>query len=179
MVTCDELISQAKSCGFTEAVPLDVSTLEFLPEVRDMCASGKCGKFDRSWSCPPAALSLEDMREKVKQYSKGLIVQTVGRLEDSYDYEAMMEAAKRQIENFGRLWDVLEPLYPDLYPMSTGGCSKCKKCTYPDAPCRFPKRMAYSMEACGLVVSKVCTDNGAKYNYGPNTIAYTGCFLLE
>jgi len=179
MVACDELISLAKSCGFTEAALLDVSTLEFLPEVRDMCASGKCEKFGRSWSCPPAAPSLENMRETVKKYSKGLIVQTVGLIEDSYDFEAMMAAAKKQIENFGRLWDALEPLYPGLYPMSTGGCSKCKKCTYPDAPCRFPQRMAYSMEACGLFVSKVCTDNGSKYNYGPNTIAYTGCFLLE
>ena len=179
MIKYDELIPLAKSCGFTEASPLDVSTLEFLPQVRDMCASGKCEKFSRSWSCPPAAPPLEEMREKVKKYARGVIVQTVGQIEDSYDFEAMMEAAKSQIENFGRLWDALEPMYSGLYPMSTGGCSKCKPCTYPDSPCRFPKRMAYSMEACGLFVSKVCTDNGARYNYGPNTIAYTGCFLLE
>ena len=179
MVNYDELIALAKSCGFTESVSLDVSTLEFLPEVRDMCASGKCQKFGNSWSCPPAAPPLEDMRDTVKSYSKGIIVQTVGRLEDSYDFEAMMETSKNQIENFRKLWDALEPLYHRLYPMSTGGCSKCKKCTFPDEPCRFPKRMAYSMEACGLFVSKVCVDNGAKYNYGSNTIAYTGCFLLE
>ena len=34
------------------------------------------------------------------------------------------------------------------------------------------------MEAYGLMVNQVCLDNGLHYNYGPNTIAYTGCFLL-
>ena len=40
MLNYDELIKKAKEHGFTEAGPLDVDTLEFLPEVRDMCASG-------------------------------------------------------------------------------------------------------------------------------------------
>ena len=84
-----------------------------------------------------------------------------------------------QNENFQKMWDALEKDYPDLLAMGTGGCTKCKKCTYPDAPCRFPNRMCPSMEGAGLVVNAVCTKNGMKYNHGPNTICYTACFLLE
>ena len=61
--------------------------------------------------------------------------------------------------------------------MGVGACSLCEECTYPDAPCRFPDRMATSMEACGLFVSKVCTDNGLAYNYGQGNMAFTSCFL--
>ena len=179
MVNYDELIALAKKSGFTEAAPLDVGTLEFLQDVRDMCNPNQCQKFGKVWSCPPACPSLEEMRETVRRYSRGILVQTVGQLEDSYDWDGIQDAAKRQSEHFIKLWDALEPLYPRLYPMGTGGCSKCETCTYPDEPCRFPERMAPSMEACGLFVSKVCADNGMKYNYGPNTIAYTACFLLE
>ena len=179
MINYDELIPLAKSCGFTETNPLDVSKLEFLQSVRDMCNSAQCPRYGKTWSCPPEAPSLEEMREKVKSYAKGIIVQTVGQLEDSYDWEGIQDVALKQSANLGRLWDALAPLYPRLYTMGTGGCSKCEKCTYPDDLCRFPARMAYSMEACGLYVSKVCVDNGAKYNHGPNTIAFTGCFLLE
>ena len=179
MTNYHRLIVVAQNCGFTEASLLDTSTLEFLQEVRDMCNADKCRKYGKSWSCPPVAPSLAAMRETVKNYAKGIIVQTVGRLEDSYDEEGMMEAAKNHTISFVRLWNALESLFPRLYPMSTDGCSKCEKCTYPEASCRFPARLAYSMEACGLIVSKVCTDNGAKYNHGPNTITYTGCFLLE
>jgi len=175
----EKLAVMAKDCGFTHCSPLEVSTLEFMQDVRDMCNPKQCNNYDKSWSCPPACASLEEMRELVLGYSGGVLVQTVGELEDSYDWEGIQDAAKNQSESFAKLWDALEPMYPQLYPMGTGGCSKCEKCTYPDEPCRFPERMACSMEACGLFVSKVCTDNGAKYNYGPNTIAYTGCFLLE
>ena len=60
-----------------------------------------------------------------------------------------------------------------------GITSICKECTYPDAPCRFPEMMFPSMEACGLFVSKVCTDNGVAYNYGDEKIAYTCCVLFN
>ena len=179
MLDYEKLVSMAKECGFTHAGPLDVSTLDFRQEVRDMCSSDKCNNYNKSWSCPPACGSLEKMRDNVKGYSQGIIVQTVTQLEDSLDWEAMMDAAGNQRDSFLRMWEELFKSYPGMYAMGTGACIKCEKCTYPDAPCRFPERLSSSMEACGLVVSQTCTDNGMKYNYGPNTLAYTGCFLLE
>lgn len=62
-------------------------------------------------------------------------------------------------------------------PLSSGGCHICKKCTYPDAPCRFPEKAFPSMEACGLVVNDVCKASGVPYNYGPRTMTFTGCVL--
>ena len=35
------------------------------------------------------------------------------------------------------------------------------------------------MEACGLFVSQLCTDNGVAYNYGDEKIAYTCCILFN
>ena len=66
-----------------------------------------------------------------------------------------------------------------LLALGAGSCTRCKQCSYPDAPCRFPERMTSSMEACGMLVLQVCKDNGLTYYYGPNTIAYTSCFLLK
>lgn len=180
MIDYDELIKLAKDCGFTHAGPLDVSTLEFLPAVRDMCASDRCQSYNKSWACPPACGTLEEMRDKVKAYKRGLLVQTVGVLEDNMDWETMEKTAKEQAEHFERLLEVLEKKYPNLLAMGTGTCTRCKPCAYTEGkPCRFPDKLVYSMEACGLFVSKVCADNGLKYNYGPNTVSYTACFLLE
>lgn len=178
MLDFERLKAQAHEAGFEEAGALDVSKLEFLQEVRDMCASDKCHNFGRSWSCPPAAPTLEEMRDTVQKYSEGLLVQTVGILEDTLDYEGMMETAQRHTANIDKLMKTLREEFPNLYPMGAGGCTKCAKCTYPDEPCRFPDTLTYSMEACGLVVGQVCTDNGMKYNHGQNALAYTSCFLL-
>ena len=173
-----QLATMAEECGFSYSAPLDVSKLEFLQEVRDMCNAKQCDRYNTSWSCPPACPSLEEMRERVLNYSDGLLVQTVGELEDSYDWEGIMEAGARHKANFSRLWDELEKQFPLIYAMGAGACRLCESCTYPDAPCRFPDRMSASMEACGLFVTKVCTDNGLAYNHGQDKIAFTSCFLL-
>ena len=178
MLTHEQMDAMAKECGFTHSSPLDISKLEFLEEVRAMCNAKQCDRYDTSWSCPPACASLEEMRERVQAYSDGILVQTVGDLEDSYDWEGIMEAGARHKANFGCMWDALEKQHPSVFAMGAGACMLCKSCTYPAEPCRFPKRMSASMEACGLFVSKVCTDNGLAYNYGQDKIAFTSCFLF-
>ena len=109
MADYEKLISLSKVYGFTEAAPLDVSTLEFLPEVLDMCVS--CPGYGKFWPCPPGCGSLEEMRRRVEAYSRGLLVQTVGQLEDSYDWEGMQAASKnhamlsqRLLGFCGKLW---------------------------------------------------------------------------
>ena len=108
---------------------------------------------------------------------RGLLLQTVGDREDSYDFESMAEAERENRRHFDALLEKLRALGADVLPMSAGTCTRCETCTYPDAPCRFPHTLAPSMEACGLFVSKVCKDNGVPYYYGDDKIAYTCCLL--
>ena len=178
MTNYDKLVQTAKECGFTHYAPLDVSTLDFKQEIRDMCNPEQCNNYDKSWSCPPACLSLEEIRKLVKSYSAGILVQTVGELEDSLDWDGIMETGARHKDNFGRMKSLLNEKHPSLFAMGAGECKVCDVCTYPDSPCRFPDKMEISMEACGLFVSKVCTDNDLKYNYGSEAIAFTSCFLI-
>ncbi|MCL2366346.1 MAG: DUF2284 domain-containing protein [Oscillospiraceae bacterium] len=179
MQNYEKLSSAAKECGFAHIAPLKVSTLEFMQDIRNMCNADQCEHFGKSWSCPPACASLEDLRERVRNFESGILCQTVGDLEDSYDWEGIMEAGATQKANFAKLWTKLKEEYKHVLAMGTGVCMLCEKCTYPDNPCRFPDRMEVSMEACGLYVSKVCTDNGLAYNYGPEKIAFTSCFLVK
>ena len=175
-----DLKAFAKECGFTVAEDLDPKTLKFLPEVRDMCAADKCRHYNRSWACPPACGTLEEWAEKAGRFSKGILLQTVGDIEDTLDFEAIMDIAKTNAENFIRFTDViLDEDHLDCLPLAVGGCTRCKKCTYPDAPCRFPDRCFSSMEATGLLVNQVCVDNGVPYNYGKGKMAYTSCLLYN
>lgn len=174
-----EAVDIALKSGFTHVGELDVSTLEFYPEVRDMCAADKCRAYNKNWVCPPACGTLEECEKRVRAYKKGIIVQSVGELEDEFDFETIEELAKRHSRNFHALVPKLHAIFGDLLPMSAGECSKCDSCTYPDAPCRFPESATSSMEAYGLFVSKVCELNGMKYYYGKNTLAYTSCILLK
>lgn len=172
-----EIIALALEAGFTAAVPMDVTKLEFMPPVREMCAADKCLAYNKSWSCPPACGTLEELREKCSKYKNGLLVQTMYSMEDEYDIEKMFGAESGHAANFNKLTKTLAKIGLDMLPMGAGSCRLCESCTYPDRPCRFPDLVFPSMEACGLLVSKVCSDNNLPYYYGANTIAYCSCYL--
>ena len=179
MSTTQELIELAKSVGFSQAGALDPSILVFKEEVRAMCAADKCNSYNKSWMCPPACGTLEDAAKKAAQYHRGIIVQVTKTLEDDFDIDGMMEAEADQKKFFFELVGKIREEYPDCLPMSVGTCQVCKTCTYPDEPCRFPNKAMTSMEAYGLVVSDVCTKSNIAYYYGPHTMTYTSCILID
>jgi len=179
MATVKDAVAIAEACGFSHVAELNVAGLKFFPEVRDMCAADKCHAYNKNWCCPPACGTLEECAERIKAYSNGIIVQTMGELEDEFDFEGMQELAQNHAKTFLELVPKLKELFPEMLPISAGDCSKCKTCTYPDAPCRFPETATSPMEANGLMVSQVCEDNGIKYYYGKGTLAYTSCVVFN
>ena len=148
------------------------------PEVRSMCAAGKCQVYEHSWACPPACGEIEDFERQMHEFDTCLVVQTVAEMEDDFDVETMQETERVQKERFEEMVDKLRDDGVDVLPMSAGTCTKCKTCAYPD-PCRMPDRRLSSMEAYGLVVSDSCTLAGVDYYHGPQTMAFTCCILFN
>jgi len=178
-MTEEKMSALAIEMGFSAVAPLDVATLKFLPEVREMCASGRCNMYGRNWCCPPACGELEELKARAGSYSKGILLQVIGDREDSYDFEAIEEIEKRCKKSFYALVDALKTQNVDFFPLSAGTCTRCVECTYPDKPCRFPEVRYPSMEAAGLFVSQICRDNGMPYYYGENKMAFTCCILYN
>ncbi len=175
----DTIVEEAIAMGFSHAHLAKVEPLKPLNEVRDMCASGKCQIYGKCWTCPPACGTIEECSERMHKYDWGILLQTTAELEDSMDYEGMMEGEQKQKENCFKFAEMLSERYEHILPLSSGGCRLCKQCTYPDAPCRFPKKALSSMEAYGLLVSDVCKDNDLPYYYGRDTVTYTALFLIK
>ena len=178
-MSMDALLDLGRLYGFDHVGELNVPALEFDSRVREMCAADRCHLYGRCWTCPPHCGTLEESKERAGRYRRGILLQSTGRMADDFDYEAIEATLKRQQRQFANLVSVVRRQYPDCLPMSSGGCPLCRDCTCPDAPCRFPERAIPSMEAYGLLVSKVCLDSGAGYNYGPRTITFTACILID
>lgn len=178
MPEMSELLRMAVDAGFAHAAPLEPATIELKAEVREMCADGKCRQYGSRWSCPPGCGTLEECAARLAGYRSGILVQSVGDIEDSMDFEGMMEVEAAHKRRFAALYASLREEFPELLALGAGCCTQCAECSYPDAPCRFPEKMVSSMEAYGMLVLEVCKRNGLTYYYGPNSIAYTSCFLL-
>lgn len=175
----EELKQKALACGFSHVGDLDADTIQVKSEVRSACAENKCQHYNKNWVCPPGCGTLEECSRQIHKYSKGLIVQTTGELEDSFDIEGMQELGERHKEAFHKFAAVVREEYPDALVLGDGACDNCRECTYPDAPCRFPERQSSAMEAYGMLVSEVCQQNDILYYYGPGTLTYVGCILVE
>lgn len=176
-MTQEELTALAREMGFEHFSPLDPATIQLKQDVRDMCATNSCGRYGKCWSCPPACGDLDDCRAQIAGCTGGILVQSVGDVEDGFDFEAMMEIEETHKERFTRMHHALLEKGGKILALGAGCCTLCPTCTCPDAPCRFPEKRISSMEAFGILVLEVCKANGMSYYYGPDKMAYTSCFL--
>ena len=169
----------AQECEFEFMGVAPASELQTLPAVRDMCGSGTCQIYGHSWACPPACGTIEEFQERIDTFDNCLVVQTVGELEDEFDFETIMETEHEHKRRFTEFAKRVNELPAETMLLAAGTCTICKTCTYPDAPCRFPDKRMSSMEAAGLVVADVCTKAGIPYNHGKNTIAFSSCVMYR
>ncbi len=178
-MTYEALEKLAQDAGFSAWAPLDAANIELKPEVRDMCAANTCGQYGKRWSCPPGCGTLEECTAQLRGYSRGILVQTYGDIEDGFDFEAMMEIEAEHKEHFLEMYDTLREAGVQTLALGAGCCTQCAKCSYPDEPCRFPDKKISSMEAYGILVLEVCKKSGLQYYYGADKMAYNSCFLIK
>ena len=172
----EKWLEKAKELGFDVAVSLEPQTLVVREAVRAMCAEDKCGAYNKNWTCPPAVGTLEECQQKMGQYRRGILLQTVGHMQKTVDSKCYRETERRHLQNFYAFAEMVRKEYPDALCLGAGGCRVCKVCAYPE-PCRFPEKAVSSMEAYGLFVTQVCRDAGVPYHHGERTITYTACVL--
>ena len=170
-------IEKAKELGFDIAVPLNPQSLEAREDIRAMCAEDKCGAYNKNWMCPPACGTIAQCWERMHQYEKGILLQTVGHMTKAIDSKCYRQTERRHLENFSAFAAEIRKAYPGALCLGAGGCRVCRECAFPD-PCRFPEKAMSSMEGYGLFVTQVCRDAGASYYYGERTITYTACILF-
>lgn len=163
-------VHEFASCRFQD--------LPFSEEVRKMCEMNSCGMYGKSWLCPPGCGPIEVWQKKLSAFSHFFLFSTVGRLEDSFDFEGMMAAKENHEKASAAILAELHKQDPAVCALSAGGCSKCTSCTYPDAPCRFEGKLFPSIEACGISVYELTQKLGMKYINGENTVTYFTLLLL-
>ncbi len=177
----EELISAAYDMGFSGAEIIAVQDIVLNAEFRAACEANRCGVYGKCWTCPPYVGEIDVLMERIRGFSHALLYQLVTPLEDSYDFEGMIEAGRAHSEKGRKLWKQLRPLLPaDSLHLSAGGCRVCKKCAKLDEePCRFPEEATASLEAYGVSVSETVAKTKMKYINGANTVTYFGVILFR
>ncbi|MDR1803902.1 MAG: DUF2284 domain-containing protein [Treponema sp.] len=170
-----EIFKQALEGRAFEYAVIPTSSIVFSPELLKACEANVCGKYNKSWTCPPAIGPLEKQREKILAFDSAFVFTTKADLDDSFDYEGMTHAK----DCHDRLTAMMHERFGKTNPVfGAGGCKLCEICAYPDK-CRFPDKIYSSIEAAGIDVTQLSRAGGIRYNNGENTITYFSMILFN
>lgn len=169
----------AVQSNLPESGYIDVANLKYYPEVRAICEGNTCRNYAASWACPPAVGTMAECMERVKQYDKMLLFSQKNALEDSFDFEGMAEGFLRFKQSVDAFQQNLNGILSDFLLLSNEGCGRCAECTYPTAPCRFPRLLHHSLEGYGFMVNELAAEAGIPYNNGRNTVTFFGALLFK
>ena len=175
----ETIVKIALDCGAKKAQYPPGSTVITDSLFRKICEGNACGKFNRCHMCPPDIGNIEALMGEVKKYPHAVLYQTVGTLEDSFDFEGMMEAGKQHNLCSQAIRQKLEGILPDHLHLTGGGCHLCDRCSkLDDLPCRHPEEALSSLEGYGIDVYRTSQATGLKYINGTNTVTYFGIILF-
>ena len=177
----DRMTAVALSLGAYKAAVIPVDAVETDASFRDMCAANVCGNYGRNWMCPPDAGDIHELMAALRTYTYALVYQTVSELEDSYDFEGMMEAGVAHNKLMVALREELNTEnLPRTLHLGAGGCRMCEVCAKRTGePCRHPDLAVASLETYGVNVSKLAQAAGMKYINGKDTVTYFGAVLFD
>ena len=176
-----DIIASTLSKGATRASIIETSSIKTDRIFRDMCAANACGVYGKCYMCPPDVGDIEVLMAEIQNYKYALVYQTIAELEDSFDFEGMIEAKKKSYP----LAQSLRKVFADMniskvLHLGAGGCGVCETCAKKtNEPCRFLDKAMPSLEAYGVNVSELAKSAGMKYINGQNSVTYFGAVLFS
>ena len=172
------LVQLALDCGACKADYLRGDQVVVNDEFRKICEGNACGSYDKCYMCPPDIGPIDDLMEQVRSYKQAILYQSISPLEDSFDFEGMMEAGHQHALLSQRIQAALLPELKTALHLSSGGCYLCERCAKRDnLPCRHPEKALPAMEGYGIDVYNTCLATSLSYINGQNTVTYFGIVL--
>ena len=159
-----------KVSEYNQGVSCEIGAIPIVLDFIEYCQMNHCGRYNKSWSCPPAIDS--DFKKISSRFNKAYVINKVFQIADEFDIEGMDKALE---QNNDMVYTIIKQLRANqigFYLLKAGSCNLCSKCTYPDSPCVFPNMLYPPIEAFGIDVTALASKLNMKYYNGKNTITY-------
>lgn len=167
------------ACGAFKAAWIPIEKIVLDPQFREACKSNSCGRYGRCYQCPPDIGEVTELIARVKTYPHAVIYQSVAQIEDSFDFEGMMDAARDHMQLSQRIQKQMKAMLPEGFLHLSSGCRLCERCAKEQGmPCRHPQEALPAMEGYGVDVFKTSAGTDLNYINGQNTVTYFGLVLF-
>ena len=105
---------------------ISTQQIPFSPAVVDACKANRCGKYGTCWTCPPGVGELDELERKIKSYPQAVVFTCKHDLEDSFDFEGMIEGQQIAKQVLREITDALRADGEAFMALGCEGCGLCE-----------------------------------------------------
>jgi len=148
--------------------------------IRSMCFENKCENYGKNYTCPPYVGSLEEIRIKLGNFHRGLLLQYSKEIDVMSNREAVMQTKTDSHNKILRMEKLLlERGAKKVWGMIGGNCGLCDICkATSNEPCLYPDKARVSLEAIAVDVLGLLNMLGLDNKFHAYKITWTGCILF-
>ena len=84
----------SEKLGIDVCVELDPAALIPEERIRTYCEENKCGNYGKNYTCPPNAGSLDEIRERLKNYKHGYLFQYSRKMDLKKDWKKLIKSIR-------------------------------------------------------------------------------------
>ncbi len=174
-----DIVKLAKQLGIQTCFEFSPTLLVPGERIRAYCLENKCGSYGNNYMCPPHIGTLEEIRTRLKNYERGVLLQ----YSKDIDVRADRKGVIRTKLDFHRKILEMEGLLKkgrtgEVWGLIGGNCGLCRTCRIQvDKPCRHPDKARPSLEAIGVDVLGLLDKLGLDNKFHEDKITWTGCVL--
>ncbi len=171
-------LQKALALGFTEAKYLADLSLVCKAELRAYCQPEHCLLYGQNWVCPPACGTLAECAGKVREFDRGILLQSVSIVEAPATAERYRLINREHNFRLKQLIEFIKADHVKILPLTSGGCVFCEQCSYPEA-CIKPELKMESLSAYGIDVGELCETAGLTYSFREDGLYFMALLLIK
>ena len=153
--------------------------LTFKEEVRQICKQ-ECPMYGKSWSCPPAVGTVEECREKCKNYQGVFLFTTIAEVSDIANMEETLQTRFQHEEITRALGKIFREEGMEVMLLSSESCAICDSCAYCEGTaCRHPEYMIPCIESQGILVTALAEQYEIPFLESMTTVQWFGLILYR
>lgn len=174
------ILESARQLGIETC--LEFSPRLLVPEqrIRDLCFENKCGNYRSNYMCPPHVGSLEEIKARLPEFRRGVLLQYSKPLDVRNDDEGVKRTKVEFHHKILRLEESLRNQGIErVWGMIGGSCELCDVCRAKfGEPCPYPDKARMSLESISIDVLTLLDRFGLDNKFHPDRITWTGCILF-
>lgn len=176
----EKMINCAVEEGFSAAAVISTDEIVFDPSFRPYCEENLCGQYGVNYSCPPDCGTPEQMKQRILEHKKAMLLQTIWEISDYTDKPAIKQAKGGHNAAAIRLAKRLREENCPGFLVGASGCALCSPCAQKSGePCRFPEYKYSCMSAYCIFVKKVADKCNIEYDCGNGLLAFFGMYVFD